>query len=96
MLQVKGDLLDSVFGHDRSDSLQDELSAAIRNRELLHTQLLQRKSRLQVPQLIARTSKSSFRNTDTVVIHSSNNKEHDLKYTFSHSKLLGFILLLKL
>ncbi|XP_044023306.1 nesprin-3 [Siniperca chuatsi] len=53
LLQVKGDLLDSVFGPERSDDLQDELSAAIRNRELLHTQLLQRKSRLQG--LISRT-----------------------------------------
>lgn len=53
LLQVKGDLLDSVFGHERSDSLQTELSAAIRNRELLHAQLLQRKSRLQG--LISRT-----------------------------------------
>uniref|UniRef100_A0A671X8D9 Spectrin repeat containing, nuclear envelope family member 3 n=1 Tax=Sparus aurata TaxID=8175 RepID=A0A671X8D9_SPAAU len=52
-LQGKGDLLDSVFGPDRSDCLQNELSAAIRNRELLHTQLLQRKSRLQG--LISRT-----------------------------------------
>lgn len=47
LLQVKGDLLDSVFGRERSDSLQTELSAAIRNRELLHSQLVQRKSRLQ-------------------------------------------------
>ncbi|XP_070698326.1 nesprin-3 [Pempheris klunzingeri] len=53
LLQVKGDLLDSVFGPDRSGGLQDELSAAVRNRELLHTQLLQRKSRLQG--LISRT-----------------------------------------
>ncbi|KAI3368044.1 hypothetical protein L3Q82_026856 [Scortum barcoo] len=53
LLQVKGDLLDSVFGPERSDGLQDELSAAVRNRELLHTQLLQRKSRLQG--LISRT-----------------------------------------
>uniref|UniRef100_A0A8C4GYZ4 Spectrin repeat containing, nuclear envelope family member 3 n=1 Tax=Dicentrarchus labrax TaxID=13489 RepID=A0A8C4GYZ4_DICLA len=53
LLQVKGDLLDSVFGPERSDGLQDELSAAIRNRELLHTQLLQRKGRLQG--LISRT-----------------------------------------
>lgn len=45
---MKGDLLDSVFGPERSDGLQDELNAAIRNRELLHNQLLQRKSRLQV------------------------------------------------
>ncbi|XP_071327546.1 nesprin-3 isoform X2 [Trachinotus anak] len=53
LLQVKGDLLDSVFGPERSDGLQGELSAAIKNRELLHTQLLQRKSRLQG--LISRT-----------------------------------------
>lgn len=59
LLQVKGDLLDSVFGLDRSDGLQGELSAAIRNRELLHTQLLQRKSRLQG--LISRTK--DFGNT---------------------------------
>ncbi|XP_020786352.2 LOW QUALITY PROTEIN: nesprin-3 [Boleophthalmus pectinirostris] len=52
-LQVKGDLLDSVFGRDRADTLQTELSAAVRNRELLHSQLLQRKSRLQG--LISRT-----------------------------------------
>ncbi|TKS86212.1 Gamma-aminobutyric acid receptor subunit rho-2 GABA(A) receptor subunit rho-2 GABA(C) receptor [Collichthys lucidus] len=53
LLQVKGDLLDSVFGPEKSDGLQDELNAAIRNRELLHNQLLQRKSRLQG--LISRT-----------------------------------------
>lgn len=52
-LQVKGELLDSVFGPERSDGLQDELSAAVRNRELLHTQLQQRRSRLQG--LISRT-----------------------------------------
>ncbi|KAM6912174.1 nesprin-3 [Xenentodon cancila] len=53
LLQVKGELLDSVFGPERSDSLQGELSAAVRNRELLQEQLLQRKSRLQG--LISRT-----------------------------------------
>ncbi|CAJ1074324.1 nesprin-3 [Xyrichtys novacula] len=52
-LQVKGDLLDSVFGPERADGLQDELGAAVRNRELLHNQLQQRKSRLQG--LISRT-----------------------------------------
>ncbi|XP_071773491.2 nesprin-3 [Centroberyx gerrardi] len=53
LLQVKGDLLASVFGPERMDGLQGELSSSIRNRELLHTQLLQRKSRLQG--LISRT-----------------------------------------
>ncbi|XP_033844711.1 nesprin-3 [Periophthalmus magnuspinnatus] len=52
-LQAKGDLLDSVFGRDKANTLQTELSAAVRNRELLHSQLLQRKSRLQG--LISRT-----------------------------------------
>uniref|UniRef100_A0AAQ4RN95 Spectrin repeat containing, nuclear envelope family member 3 n=1 Tax=Gasterosteus aculeatus aculeatus TaxID=481459 RepID=A0AAQ4RN95_GASAC len=47
LLQVKGHLLDSVFGPEGSDSLQGELGAAVRNRELLHAQLLQSKSRLQ-------------------------------------------------
>lgn len=53
LLQVKEDLLASVFDPERTDGLQGDLSAAIRNRELLHTQLLQRKSRLQG--LISRT-----------------------------------------
>ncbi|XP_041669096.1 nesprin-3 [Cheilinus undulatus] len=52
-LQVKGDLLDSVFGAERSDGLQEELSGAVRNRELLHNQLQLRKNRLQG--LISRT-----------------------------------------
>lgn len=53
LLEVKGDLLDSVFGPERSDGLQSELSTAMRNRELLHVQLQQRKSRLQA--FISRT-----------------------------------------
>uniref|UniRef100_A0A667XXG2 Spectrin repeat containing, nuclear envelope family member 3 n=1 Tax=Myripristis murdjan TaxID=586833 RepID=A0A667XXG2_9TELE len=53
LLQVKGDLLASVFDPERTDGLMGDLSAAIRNRELLHSQLLQRKSRLQG--LISRT-----------------------------------------
>uniref|UniRef100_H3CF31 Spectrin repeat containing, nuclear envelope family member 3 n=1 Tax=Tetraodon nigroviridis TaxID=99883 RepID=H3CF31_TETNG len=53
LLQSKDELLDSAFGPEQSDSLHQELTAAIRNRELLHSQLLQRKSRLQG--LISRT-----------------------------------------
>uniref|UniRef100_A0A674F1N9 Spectrin repeat containing, nuclear envelope family member 3 n=1 Tax=Salmo trutta TaxID=8032 RepID=A0A674F1N9_SALTR len=53
LLQVKRDLLASVFGSDRAESLLTELNAAVRNRELLHSQLLQRKGRLQG--LISRT-----------------------------------------
>lgn len=50
VLQMKEDLLDAVFGAEQSDSLHQDLNAAVRNRELLHSQLLQRKSRLQVTQ----------------------------------------------
>uniref|UniRef100_A0A3Q2DE79 Spectrin repeat containing, nuclear envelope family member 3 n=1 Tax=Cyprinodon variegatus TaxID=28743 RepID=A0A3Q2DE79_CYPVA len=53
LLQVKGDLLDSVFGPERSDTLRVNLNTAVRNRELLHHQLLERKNRLQ--NLISRT-----------------------------------------
>ncbi|KAJ4938856.1 hypothetical protein JOQ06_028322, partial [Pogonophryne albipinna] len=53
LLQVKRGLLDSVFGPERADGLQGELTAAVRNRELLHAQLLSRESRLQG--LISRT-----------------------------------------
>ncbi|XP_024909842.1 nesprin-3 isoform X2 [Cynoglossus semilaevis] len=53
VLHMKGDLMDSVFGPEKVDGLQSELSDAIKNRELLHNQLLQRKNTLQV--LISRT-----------------------------------------
>ncbi|XP_061552029.1 nesprin-3 isoform X2 [Phycodurus eques] len=46
-LKTRGDLLDSVFGPERSEALQAELSTATTNRELLHDQLIQRKGRLQ-------------------------------------------------
>ncbi|XP_030633286.1 nesprin-3 [Chanos chanos] len=52
-LQVKSDLLTSVFGQEKAESLLEELNADVRKRELLHSQLLQRKSRLQG--LISRT-----------------------------------------
>ncbi|KAK5916236.1 hypothetical protein CgunFtcFv8_011241 [Champsocephalus gunnari] len=47
LLLEKRGLLDSVFGAERADGLQGELTAAVRNRELLHAQLLSRESRLQ-------------------------------------------------
>ncbi|XP_066541718.1 nesprin-3 [Hoplias malabaricus] len=53
LLQVKADLLTAVFGEEKAQSLLEELSADMRKRELLHSQLLQRKSRLQG--LISRT-----------------------------------------
>lgn len=50
-LQEKVDLMDCVFDSETSSHLQDELCAAVRNHELLHTQLQQRKSRLEVRDL---------------------------------------------
>lgn len=48
LLQVKSDLLSSVFGQEKADDLLKELSGDMRKRELLHSQLQARKSRLQV------------------------------------------------
>lgn len=47
LLQVKSDLLSSVFGLEKADDLLEELSGDMRKRELLHSQLQQRKNRLQ-------------------------------------------------
>ncbi|XP_052001938.1 nesprin-3-like [Xyrauchen texanus] len=47
LLQVKRDLLGSVFGQEKADDLLEELSGDMRKRELLHSQLQQRKNRLQ-------------------------------------------------
>ncbi len=49
LLQVKSDLLSSVFGQEKADDLLEELSGDVRKRELLQSKLLQRKKRLQVP-----------------------------------------------
>jgi len=50
LLQVKSDLLSSVFGQEKAVDLLEELSGDMRKRELLHSQLQQRKNRLQVHQ----------------------------------------------
>ncbi|XP_065108494.1 nesprin-3 [Paramisgurnus dabryanus] len=47
LLQVKSDLLSSVFGQEKADDLLKELSGDMRKRELLHSQLQERKSYLQ-------------------------------------------------
>ncbi|XP_077394108.1 nesprin-3 [Festucalex cinctus] len=52
-LKTRGDLLDSVFGPERADGVQSELSTATRDRELLYVQLMQREGRLKG--LISRT-----------------------------------------
>lgn len=47
LLQVKSDLLSSVFGQEKAVELLEELSGDMRKRELLHSQLQLRKNRLQ-------------------------------------------------
>ncbi|XP_072559207.1 nesprin-3 isoform X3 [Paramormyrops kingsleyae] len=47
LLQVKGDLLSSVFGPDKAEDILTELSAAMKEREQLHSQLAQKKRHLQ-------------------------------------------------
>lgn len=49
LLQVKSDLLSSVFGEEKANDLLKELSGDMRKRDSLHSQLQDRKSRLQVP-----------------------------------------------
>ncbi|KAG7461157.1 hypothetical protein MATL_G00207130 [Megalops atlanticus] len=46
-LQVQEDLLRSVFGPEKAESLGEELTTAVREREKQHDQLCQRKSHLQ-------------------------------------------------
>lgn len=48
MLQLKTDLLDSIFGQERATALLEQVASSLRDRDLLHNSLLQRKSKLQV------------------------------------------------
>lgn len=48
LLQAKADLLSDVFGEEKARSLLQELGTDMRKREQLHSQLLQRRARLQV------------------------------------------------
>lgn len=47
MLQLKKDLLDSIFGQERATALLEQVATSVRDRDLLHNRLLQRKSKLQ-------------------------------------------------
>uniref|UniRef100_A0A5F8GS63 Nesprin-3 n=1 Tax=Monodelphis domestica TaxID=13616 RepID=A0A5F8GS63_MONDO len=47
MLKLKKDLLISVFGEERAQSFLEEVDNTIRERDLLHNNLLQRNSKLQ-------------------------------------------------
>ncbi|XP_057639259.1 nesprin-3 [Chionomys nivalis] len=47
MLQLKMDLLGSIFGQDRAAALLEQVASSVRDRDLLHNSLLQRKSKLQ-------------------------------------------------
>ena len=48
VLQLKKDLLGSVCGQDRAAALLEKVAGSVRDRDLLHNSLLQRKSKLQV------------------------------------------------
>lgn len=48
MLQLKADLLDSIFGQERAATLLEQVTSSVRDRDLLHNSLLQRKRKLQV------------------------------------------------
>lgn len=48
VLQLKKDLLRSVFGQDRATALLEQVASSVRDRDLVHNSLLQRKSKLQV------------------------------------------------
>ncbi|XP_034498827.1 nesprin-3 isoform X1 [Ailuropoda melanoleuca] len=45
--QLKKDLLRSVFGQDRATALLEQVASSVRDRDLVHNSLLQRKSKLQ-------------------------------------------------
>nr|XP_058915286.1 nesprin-3 isoform X5 [Kogia breviceps] len=47
MLQLKKDLLGSIFGQERATALLEQVATSVRDRDLLHNRLLQRKSKLQ-------------------------------------------------
>ncbi|XP_053457498.1 nesprin-3 isoform X2 [Nycticebus coucang] len=47
MLQLKRELLVSVFGPERATALLEQVASSVRDRDLLHNSLLQRKSKLQ-------------------------------------------------
>lgn len=71
-LQVRAELLDSVFGPERSDALQGELNTAVRSRELLHAQLLQRRSRLKVRGATSNTARPPFSSMGVKSVHCPN------------------------
>lgn len=48
MLQLKTDLLGSIFGQEKAAALLEQVASSVRDRDLLHNSLLQRKSKLQV------------------------------------------------
>ncbi|XP_047650448.1 nesprin-3 isoform X2 [Phacochoerus africanus] len=47
ILQLKKDLLGGVFGQERATALLEQVATSVRDRDLLHNRLLQRKSKLQ-------------------------------------------------
>uniref|UniRef100_A0A8C3YS49 Spectrin repeat containing nuclear envelope family member 3 n=1 Tax=Catagonus wagneri TaxID=51154 RepID=A0A8C3YS49_9CETA len=47
ILQLKKDLLGGVFGQEKAMALLEQVATSVRDRDLLHNRLLQRKSKLQ-------------------------------------------------
>ncbi|XP_039740082.1 nesprin-3 isoform X5 [Pteropus medius] len=47
LLQLKKDLLSSIFGQDRAAALLEQVASSVKDRDLLHNGLLRRKSKLQ-------------------------------------------------
>ncbi|KAM9203038.1 nesprin-3 [Dugong dugon] len=47
MLPLKTDMLSSVLGQERATTLLEQVASSVRDRDLLHNSLLQRKSKLQ-------------------------------------------------
>lgn len=48
ILQLKKDMLNNVLGEEKAQSFLQEVAEASKEREILHKNLLQRKSKLQV------------------------------------------------
>lgn len=48
MLPLQAEVLDSVFGLKQATVLLEQVTSSLRDRDLLHNNLLQRKSKLQV------------------------------------------------
>lgn len=81
VLQLKADLLGSVLGQERATALLEQVASSVRDRDLLHNSLLQRKSKLQVsPSRTARGLESPLpRSSLAAVARTFPNVPHNLR-----------------